>query len=74
MASTADILTLLASIDSKGRSLDQDGDAGRRELLAAARALVYKLETPIETLLRICWAEVCSFQLTMSDGFVRTSG
>ncbi|CAF9940602.1 MAG: hypothetical protein ALECFALPRED_008770 [Alectoria fallacina] len=58
MTSTSDIHTLLEEIASKGASLDEpDHIYARRELLAAARSLCYKLETPVESLLRICWAE-----------------
>ena len=59
--STSDIHTLLEEIASQGASLDEpDHEYARRELLAAARSLCYKLETPIESLLRICWAEISS--------------
>lgn len=58
MASESDIPTLLQDIASKGTTLDKEGDTGRRAPLSAARSLFYKLETPIESLLRICWAEV----------------
>lgn len=33
-------------------------DAGRRELLAHARHLVQALETPRETMIKHCWAQV----------------
>ncbi|KAF6226401.1 hypothetical protein HO133_009267 [Letharia lupina] len=58
MNSTSNIHNLLQEIAFKGAILEKpnNGDA-RRELLAAARSLCYKLETPIESLLRICWAE-----------------
>ncbi|KAL9071370.1 MAG: hypothetical protein Q9161_004229 [Pseudevernia consocians] len=58
MASTSDVHTILQEIAFKGSILNKPnhGDA-RRELLAAARSLCYKLETPIESLLRICWAK-----------------
>lgn len=45
MASTADFATLLSSTISKGKVLQQDGVSGRREILVAARALCYALET-----------------------------
>ena len=58
MASTLEIATLLQQIEAKGKALEIDRGNSRIELLAAARSLCYKLETPIEALLRICWAEV----------------
>ena len=64
MASTSDVHTILQEIAFKGSILNKTnhGDA-RRGLLAAARSLCYKLETPIESLLRICWAEVSILDL-----------
>lgn len=68
MNSTSNIHNLLQEIAFKGAILEKpnNGDA-RRELLAAARSLCYKLETPIESLLRICWAEVSYLNLPTED-------
>lgn len=41
--------------------LYEDGNEDLRlKLLAKARALCTELETPSETMMRQCWAEVCS--------------
>ena len=51
--------TILASISSGGDALRQGEAYARRNLLDAARSLIAELETPIETITRITWAEVC---------------
>lgn len=58
MASNSDVSTLLREIALKSTTLEKNGESGRRDLLSNARSLCYKLETPIESLLRICCAEV----------------
>lgn len=66
MSPTSDIHTFHQELASNGDASLEEHDHGnaRRDLLAAARSLslCYKLETPIESLLRLCWAEV-SFRI-----------
>ena len=49
---------LLASISSEGTSFLKNDLHARMRLLEAARALVSELETPRETVVRMCWGEV----------------
>ena len=59
MSSTPyDIPALLKAIDTNGKSLGKDTGEARRQCLAAARGLCYALETPMESILRVSWAEV----------------
>ena len=51
--------TVLASLSSGGDAIRQGEAYARRQLLDAARSLIAELETPIETITRIAWAEVC---------------
>lgn len=60
MSSTPyDIPALLKAIDANGKDLGKDKGEARQQCLAAARELCYVLETPVESILRINWAEVC---------------
>lgn len=45
---------------------DGDSDA-RLKLLETARSLVQAMETPQETMLRYCWAQVCHNKQTRSQ-------
>ena len=49
---------LLERVSSKGKNIQDGGDKARKELLATARSLCLALETPIESILRMEWAEV----------------
>lgn len=62
---------LVKQIVSQSKSLSNDKT--RLQLLETARALVRALETPKETILRLCWAEVSSsgmyvYYLTFING------
>ncbi|CRG86000.1 Demethylsterigmatocystin 6-O-methyltransferase [Talaromyces islandicus] len=52
-----DVPRLLEEIASKGKALARDGTQNRRQLLEAARSLVYALETPRESVIRFCWSQ-----------------
>jgi long-subunit acyl-CoA synthetase (AMP-forming) len=53
-----DVPRLLEEIASNGETLARDGAQNRRQLLEAARSLVYALETPRESMIRFCWSQV----------------
>ena len=55
---TRSVPYLLEEIASKGRSFTQGDTKARKKALAAARELCFALETPVEAIIRICWAEV----------------
>lgn len=68
MSSTStpyNIPALLKEIDTTGKSLGRDNRKARQQCLAAARSLCHALETPVESILRMNYAEV-SF-LTLPD-------
>ncbi|KAL8866002.1 MAG: hypothetical protein Q9198_009074, partial [Flavoplaca austrocitrina] len=48
---------LLAEIKDQGRALDLQVVGARRKLLNAAASLIAALETPVEKITRIAWAE-----------------
>ena len=52
---------LLAEIKDQGRALDLQVVGARRKLLNAAASLIAALETPVEKITRIAWAEVRNF-------------
>jgi hypothetical protein len=52
------IPSTIESIQSLGKSYSATDDAVRRQLLAEARQLVQALETPRETMIKHCWAQV----------------
>jgi len=54
--------TLLEEVASKGKSLVDGDPEVRKELLATTRSLFLALETPIEAILRMEWAEVSQTQ------------
>ena len=56
-----DIVGLVEKIKISSNHLDKDNGEARRQCLDAARTLSFALETPVETLLRHCWAEVGRF-------------
>lgn len=59
MSSTPyDISGLIKKISTTGNSLGKDTGEPRRQCLDAARALIFALETPVESILRHGWAEV----------------
>lgn len=49
---------LLEEISSLGSALSGDDGQARLKLLANARSLVTALETPRETMIKHCWAQV----------------
>lgn len=51
---------ILKGISSFGDAPSIDKDETRLALLATARDLVRALETPRETMIKHCWAQVCS--------------
>lgn len=53
-----DVPALLHKVDTLGRKLDSAAPQTRKELLAATRKLYLALETPIEAILRMEWAQV----------------
>ncbi|KAI9871139.1 MAG: hypothetical protein M1830_003279, partial [Pleopsidium flavum] len=55
--SSRHIPTLLGNIASNGNALSQGDTNARTDLLVAARELCLALETPVEAVLRIAWAE-----------------
>ena len=59
-ACTPEVATILENIAESGKALSHDGAGAeiRRELLASARSLILALETPVESITRIAWAEV----------------
>lgn len=58
---------LLSQISSHGDAfLNADPDA-RSKLLEDARALANALETPRESMIRYCWAQVCDLPYTRSE-------
>ncbi|MCJ1380753.1 hypothetical protein MMC17_003862 [Xylographa soralifera] len=60
-----DISRLLANITSEGTLFMNNGSHARSRLLEAARALVSELETPRETVIRMCWGETNLFTSAM---------
>lgn len=61
-----DIPSLLKEVQSNGTGLSGNEEA-RRQCLAAARSLCYALETPLESLTRIQYAEL-SHQAALRTG------
>ena len=55
---TRDVSYLLDEIASNGKSLTQGNSKARKNALNAARELCFALETPVEAIIRICWAQV----------------
>ena len=53
-----DVPHLLDKIASNGKFFVQGDAKARKKALAAARELCFALETPVEAIIRICWAEV----------------
>lgn len=51
---------LLNQISSHGKAFLQDDPDARSKLLEDARALVNAVETPRESMIRYCWAQVCT--------------
>jgi hypothetical protein len=52
------IPSTIESIQTLGNSFSATDDTVRRQLLAQARQLVQALETPRETMIKHCWAQV----------------
>ena len=59
-ASSPKVRALLEDVFSNGLSLAHGEVNARRELLVTVRSLFFELETPVEAILRIAWAEVSS--------------
>ena len=55
---TRNVPHLLEEIASNGRSFALGNPKARKKALAAGRELCLALETPVEAIIRICWAEV----------------
>lgn len=55
---------LVKEIQSGFQDYTGGDTTARLKLLEAARSLVYAMETPQETMLRYCWAQVCRFEAT----------
>ncbi len=53
-----DVPHLLEEIASNGKSFTQGDGKARKKALVAARELCLALETPVEAIIRMCWAEV----------------
>jgi hypothetical protein len=53
-----DVPRLLEEVSSRGKMLAKDEPQARRRLLESARSLVNALETPRETMIRMCWSQV----------------
>lgn len=49
---------LIQDISAAGHALNSDDGVGRLRLLEKARDLVRALETPRETMIKHCWAQV----------------
>ena len=60
-ATPYDIESLVEKIKTTRQELGNDNGEARRTCLDAARTLGFALETPVETILRHCWAEVGRF-------------
>lgn len=56
-ASSPKVRALLEDVFSNGLSLAHGEVNARRELLVTVRSLFFELETPVEAILRIAWAE-----------------
>ncbi|KAK0513545.1 hypothetical protein JMJ35_003909 [Cladonia borealis] len=52
-----DVPALLKEIEANGMKLSEGGGQVRQQCLAAAQALCYALETPMESIIRTHWAE-----------------
>lgn len=52
---------LVKEIQSSSQDYISGDTTSRLKLLEAARSLVYAMETPQETMLRYCWAQVYQF-------------
>lgn len=55
---TRDVSSLLEDVASNGKSFTEGDTKARKKALVAARELCLALETPVEAIIRICWAEV----------------
>lgn len=53
------VLRLLTQVDGYGKAFADNDPEARVKLLEATRALMYALETPRESMIRYCWAQVC---------------
>ena len=53
-----DVTGLLNEIAAQGKSLSHDGEGSREKLIDSARSLIAALETPMEAITWIIWAEV----------------
>ena len=60
LATSCNVESLLKEISANGATLSNEDDASRQQCLAAARSLCYALETPLEVILRLNYAEVSS--------------
>ena len=58
VGSTPEVDKILATLDQNGDALRGNKPYARMNLIDAARSLIAELETPIESITRITWAEV----------------
>jgi hypothetical protein len=58
--------SLLKDITAGVAALETGGDEARHDLLIKARTLVQSLETPRETMVKHCWAQVRGFHVACS--------
>ena len=60
----ANVGAVLKEIASKGEAFSQKEPGARESLIASARSLIAALETPMETVLWMIWAEVRNHSTT----------
>lgn len=58
-SSPGDLQRLLQEVNFHSNAFNDGDSEARLRLVDAARSLVYAMQTPQETMLHYCWAEVC---------------
>ena len=66
-----DVATLLRQLAAKGSNFVDGNSKSRGELLEIARSLCIALETPMEAILRMGWAQVTSVVLFVAENFAQ---
>lgn len=66
-----DVPTLLQQLAAKGSNFVDGNSKSRGELLEIARSLCIALETPMEAILRMGWAQVTSIALLAIEYFAQ---
>lgn len=51
---------IVEDISNFSVNIEEKGDLARQQLAEKARTLVRALETPRETMIKHCWAQVCT--------------